>query len=312
MRPDLSLIVPCHNEAENLEELQAEIAAALKDKFVYEVIYVDDGSSDKSFEVLKKLAKKDKRVKVIRFLRNFGQTAAMAAGIEKASGKLFVTMDADRQNNPEDINKLIAELKEDVDIVSGWRKKRKDAWTRVLLSNIANLIINRLTGTKLHDTGCSLKIYRRKCFKGLRLYGEMHRFIPALLVQQGFKAKEVVVNHRPRVKGKTHYGFSRISKVILDLITIRYMARFSNKPIHVFGAGGILILVLGFLSGGFVIYRKIWLGGEWVSPLLFIAVLLITIGWQFIMMGLLAEMITLANFESTGKKPYRVKSELNF
>jgi glycosyltransferase involved in cell wall biosynthesis len=305
----LSLVVPIHNEAENVGGLYREIVESLK-RTEYEILFVDDGSSDKSLEVLKKIARKDKKVKVIEFLRNFGQTAAMAAGIKESSGELIVTLDGDGQNNPGDIIKMVESIK-GVDLVSGYRKNRKDPFWRSFFSKLANQLINIITGTKLHDTGCSLKVYKRECFDNFTLYGEMHRFIPALLLQKGFKAREIEVDHRPRVKGKSHYGMSRIFKVILDLLSIKFMDKFSTKPIHVFGGSGLMIFFLGGLSGVFVVYRKIFWGGEWVSPMMFVTMLLVMVGFQFIFMGFLAEMITKSSFENSQKLPYKIKARVN-
>lgn len=305
----LSLVIPAHNEAKNIKTLVVEIASALKGKD-YEVVIVDDGSSDDTLEVLKDISKRDKRIKVVSLLKNFGQTAAMAAGIKTATGDLIVTLDADGQNNPKDINKLIDNLNS-VDIVSGWRKNRQDPFFRSFFSRLANKLINLITGTNLHDTGCSLKVYRKECFENINLYGEMHRFIPALLIQQGFRAREVVVGHRPRTEGKSHYGMSRIFKVILDLLSIKYMDKFSNKPIHVFGGSGLVILAISFFSGLFVVYRKMVLGGEWVSPMMFITILLVMVGIQFIFMGFMAEMITKSSFESSSKLPYTIRESVN-
>lgn len=308
----ISLVIPAHNEAGNLEKLYREIVEALKKDIDYEIIVVDDGSSDDSVELLNKLAKKDERLKVVEFLRNSGQTAAMAAGIDLATGELVVTLDADRQNDPQDIPKMLQELDKDTDIISGWRKDRQDPFLRSFLSKFANKLINSITGTKIHDTGCSLKVYRKSCFEDIKLYGEMHRFIPALLLQQGYQVKEVKVNHRPRVEGESHYGFSRVIKVVLDLVAIKFLARFSTKPIHVFGLSGLWLLFFGGLSGVYVVYREIFLGGDWVSPMLFVTILLVIVGVQFILMGLIAEMITRANFESSDKKPYKIKNKVNF
>ncbi len=308
----ISLVIPSHNESENLEKLYQEIVSALGKNVDYEIVMVDDGSSDDSVVVLNKLASKDNRLKVVEFLRNSGQTAAMAAGIDLASGELIVTLDADRQNDPADIPKMLEAMDDKTDIVSGWRKDRQDPFLRSFLSKFANKLINSITGTKIHDTGCSLKVYRKSCFEDIKLYGEMHRFIPALLLQQGYKVKEVKVNHRPRVEGESHYGFSRVIKVVLDLIAIKFLARFSTKPIHIFGLSGLWLLVFGFLSGAYVVYRKLFMGGEWISPLLFVVVLLVIVGVQFILMGLIAEMITRANFENSDKKPYKIKNKVNF
>lgn len=306
----LNLVIPCHNEADNLTPLWEEIKTALKEKD-FEAIFVNDGSTDKTDQVLCDLAKKYGNIKVITLMRNFGQTAALAAGIDAAKEEIIITLDADRQNDPRDIPRLLKFFDAKIDIISGWRKSRQDPILRSMMSKIANKLINWLTGTQLHDSGCSLKIYRKECFKNLNLYGEMHRFIPSILAQQGYKIRELAVNHRPRVKDKSHYGFARILKVTLDLVVIKFMASFSTKPIYIFGGWGIGLLGLGFTSGIFVLYRKIWLSGEWLSPLLFITILLITIGFLFIFMGLIAEMITRFGFTLSQQKPYRIRSKIN-
>ncbi|MHC5156667.1 MAG: glycosyltransferase family 2 protein, partial [Planctomycetota bacterium] len=261
-QPELSVVIPLFNEALSLEALHTEIGHALAD-FDYEILYVDDGSTDNSFSVLTDIQKKSNNVRVIRFRRNFGQTAAMSAGFKYARGKIIIPMDADGQNDPADIPKLVTKLEEGYDIVSGWRKERKDnAVTRTLPSRMANWMIGKITGIRLHDYGCTLKAYRAESLKQIRLYGEMHRFIPALARWGGEKVVEMVVSHRPRTTGQTKYGLSRTFKVILDLITNKFLASFSTKPIHIFGGLGVLCFLGSLLSGITVLGMKFFVNSS--------------------------------------------------
>lgn len=302
---DLSIVIPVFNEEESLQSLHDEIASTLKD-YQYEILFVDDGSADNSFGILTEIQQMNPKVRLIRFRRNFGQTAAMSAGFKYAQGDIIIPMDADGQNDPADIPQLIKKLEEGFDIVSGWRKDRKDnAVTRTLPSRIANWIIGEITGIKLHDYGCTLKAYRAESLKPIRLYGEMHRFIPALARWGGEKVVELVVNHRPRTTGKTKYGISRTFKVVLDLITIKFLASFSTKPIHIFGGLGVLCFLGSFLSGVTV------LGMKFISnfsmnrnPLLIISMMLMTASLQFILMGLLAEIMVRTYHESQDRPTY--------
>ena len=312
-QPELSVVIPVFNEADSLESLHTEIGHALAD-FEYEVLYVDDGSTDNSFSVLTDIQKKSKNVRVIRFRRNFGQTAAMSAGFKFSRGKIIIPMDADGQNDPADIPKLVAKLNEGYDIVSGWRKERKDnAVTRTLPSRIANWMIGRITGVKLHDYGCSLKAYRAESLKPIRLYGEMHRFIPALARWGGEKVVEMVVNHRPRKTGKTKYGLSRTFKVVLDLITIKFLASFSTKPIHIFGGLGFLSFLGSLLSGLIVLYMK-YISEQHLSmnrnPLLILSMMLMITAIQLVLMGLLAEIMVRTYHESQDRPIYVIEKIL--
>ena len=305
--PELSVVIPVFNEEQSVGPLHAEIEQALAD-FDYEVLYIDDGSTDKSFSVLTDIQKKCPRVRLVKFRRNFGQTAAMSAGFKYARGKIIIPMDADGQNDPADIPKLISRLNEGYDIVSGWRKERKDnVVTRTLPSRIANWMIGKITGVKLHDYGCTLKAYRAESLKPIRLYGEMHRFIPALARWGGEKVVEMVVNHRPRSTGKTKYGLSRTFKVILDQITIKFLTSFSTKPIHIFGGSGFLCFVGSFLSGLTVLYLK-YISEQHLSmnrnPLLIVSLMLMTTAVQLVLMGLLAEMMVRTYHESQDRPIY--------
>ena len=312
---EVSVVVPLLNEQDNLFELYQQITRALTDKFTYECIFIDDGSTDRSFEVLQDLQKQDSRVCVIRFRRNFGQTAAMSAGFEHAKGAVVIPMDADLQNDPADIPMLIDKLKQGYDVVSGWRKKRHDAaLTRLLPSKVANWLIGSITGVHIHDYGCTLKAYRREVLQQTRLYGEMHRFIPALASWSGARIAECIVNHRPRTAGKAKYGLGRTFKVILDLITVKFLGSFSTKPIYVFGGLGGLCALGSFIMGLIVLYQK-FISSEHLglnrNPLFFVSVLLITTTVQFILMGLLAEMLVRTYHESQGRSTYVIKEILS-
>lgn len=317
---DLSLVIPVFNEVENLRPLVEEIAAALDDQpWVYEVIFIDDGSSDGSFELMQALHAEFPQVGVIRFRRNFGQTAAFAAGFDWAGGRVVVTLDADRQNDPADIPKLITKLDEGYDVVNGWRINRQDGFLfRKLPSMIANRLIAQISGVKLHDRGCSLRAYRSQVVRDLRLYGEMHRFIPELSSAAGFSMTEVPVNHRSRSAGQSKYGITRTFRVLLDLMTITFLRRYSARPMHLFGGLGAISCITGLLIGFYLAAIKIWAGisggmdgfrsvriGD--RPLLMLAVLLIILGVQFLVMGLLAELVVRTYHESQNKPIYYVR-----
>lgn len=309
-RLELSIIVPVFNEQESLESLHQEICDSLGGKYTYEVLFIDDGSNDDSFRVLGNIRQGSNNVRVIKFRKNFGQTAALAAGFEHARGDVIIPLDADGQNDPADIPAMVAKLNEGYDIVSGWRRKRHDnVITRTLPSRIANWLISRITGVKLHDFGCSLKAYRADSIRHIRLYGEMHRFIPALASWGGEKVTEMVVNHRPRTSGVTKYGLNRTFKVVLDLITIKFLASFSTKPIHVFGGLGVLSGLGAFVSGFIMLYQK-FISPEHLAmnrnPLLVLTPLLIMTSIQFILMGLLAELLVRIYHESQGRRIYMV------
>ncbi len=311
---EISVVVPVFNEQGSLRDLYEEIKVALKDCSAYEMIFIDDGSSDDSIDILRQMHKEDSNVRVIRFRKNFGQTAAMAAGFEHARGKVIVPLDADGQNDPADIPRLVAKLDDGYDIVSGWRKDRKDnTLTRTLPSNAANWIIGKITGVKLHDFGCSLKAYRHDSIKEIRLYGEMHRFIPALASWGGERVTEMVVNHRPRTTGVAKYGLNRIFKVILDLITIKFLASFSTKPIYIFGGFGAICGIGSFISGLEVLYKK-YVSVEQLAmnrnPVLLLTAMLFMASIQFILMGLLAEIMVRTYHESQGRRVYTIAEKL--
>jgi glycosyltransferase involved in cell wall biosynthesis len=311
---DFSIVVPIYNEEENIAALYQSITAALDSSgAIYEIILVDDGSSDGSFSVLKTVAAQDPRVKVIRFRRNFGQTAAMSAGFDAAAGKIIIPMDGDLQNDPSDIPRLIEKLNEGYDVVSGWRSERKDTFiSRKFPSILANALISALTGVHLHDYGCTLKAYRREVLDGINLYGEMHRFVPALASQFGAKIAELPVNHHPRLYGVSKVGISRTLRVILDLMTVKFLLAYSTKPIQLFGKWGIYTLLAGFGSGAMTIYMKIF---EHFSmnrnPLLILTAFLLFMGIQFIVLGLLGELNARTYYEAQGKPIYVVRDRIN-
>jgi glycosyltransferase involved in cell wall biosynthesis len=311
--PQVSVVVPLLDEQDNIGPLYEQITQTLAGQYIYEMIFVDDGSSDESFAVLSKLHNADEKVRVVRFRRNFGQTAALAAGFAHARGRIIVAMDADLQNDPTDIPKMIAKLDEGFDVVSGWRKKRHDhAITRLLPSKIANWLISRITGVKLHDYGCTLKAYRREVLAETKLYGEMHRFIPALASWSGARIAEMVVNHRPRTAGTTKYGLGRTWKVLLDLITVKFLGSFSTKPIYIFGSLGLLSAAGAILFGLIVIYQKLAYGNDMSgNPLLILTAVFIIATIQFILMGLLAELLVRTYHESQNRPTYVVKEVLD-
>jgi glycosyltransferase involved in cell wall biosynthesis len=312
--PKISVVVPLYNEEESIPYLREQLVSALEQSgYTFEIIVVDDGSKDRSFALLSEWASEDPRLVVIRFRRNFGQTAAFSAGFDHARGEVVVTMDADLQNDPLDIPKLMAQVEQGYDIVSGWRQDRQDRFfDRKLPSMLANRLISNVTDVRLHDYGCSLKAYRRDVLQHVRLYGELHRFIPALVSQVGGTVTEVAVNHRARQFGRSKYGISRTVRVMLDLITVWFLGTYSTRPIHVFGTLGLLSAFGGGMAGLYLTYQKLFLGyniGQ--RPLLLLAVLLVVIGVQLITMGLLAEMVTRTYHESQSKPIYIVREVVN-
>lgn len=305
----LSVVIPVYNEEENIQLLHAKLkeAMVILDN-EYEILFVDDGSTDRTLSLLEEIQAGDKHVIVLSLRRNFGQTAAFAAGFDFARGDVIVTMDGDLQNDPADIPKLLERIK-DHDLVSGWRKKRKDPFfTRRLPSIMANWLISKVTGVKLHDYGCSLKAYRRDVIKNLKLYGEMHRFIPAVASWYGVRIAEVETVHHPRMHGKSKYGISRTLKVVLDLITVKFLQSFSTKPIQFFGPVGVFSGFLGFLISLYLTFDKIFFGRDIGGrPLLLLGALLIIVGIQLIGMGLLGEMLVRVYHESQRKPIYVIK-----
>ncbi len=313
--PELSLFLPVLNEEENLRPMHAKIREALSELGkTAEVIYVDDGSTDSSLKILREIAAEDARVRVISLRRNYGQTAAMSAGIHAAKGEILIPMDADLQNDPKDIARLLDKLNEGYDVVSGWRKNRQDKMlSRKLPSKIANKIISWIGGVPLHDYGCSLKAYRRDVLQDVKLYGEMHRFIPIYASWAGARVTEIPVDHHARTMGKSKYGISRTVKVVFDLMTIKFMASYQTKPIYVFGTFGLIAFLLSIIAGLWAFYLKFIGGVSFIlTPLPIIAIVLLAISVQFFLMGLLAEMLVRTYHESQDKTIYAVREKIGF
>jgi len=306
---ELSVVIPVYNEEENVEPLFLEIKGILASLGKsYEIIAVDDGSKDGTFPVLSRLHRDESSLKVVRLKRNFGQTAALAAGLAHADGDIVVLMDGDLQNDPADIPALLAKLDEGNDLVAGWRHNRRDSFfNRRLPSMIANRLISWMTTVKLHDYGCTLKAMRKDVAKGLRLYGEMHRFIPAIAYERGAQVAELKVNHRPRTHGTSKYGISRTLRVILDLLTVKFLSSYSTRPAHIFGPIGVISGLIGFALALYLTVQKLFYDLDIGSrPLLLLAVLLIFIGFQFVTMGLLGEMLARTYHESQDRPVYVV------
>ena len=312
---NLSLVIPVYNEEGNIPLLFDAIYNSMNTlNQSWEAILVDDGSQDKSLSVLKEYAQKDpSHIRVISFRRNFGQTAAIAAGLDYAQGETIVLLDADMQNDPADIPMLLAKLDEGYDLVSGWRKSRKDnALTRNFPSMMANWLISRVTGVHLHDYGCTLKVYRRDVLEGFRLYGEMHRFIPVYASSVGARITEMQVNHYPRKFGKTKYGLERTVKVVLDLFTVKFLVAYSSKPIYLFGGTGGLLMVISVITMIYLFIRRlIFFISVTGSPLFQVSAMLFTLGFQSMLMGLIAELLVRTYHESQRKPTYTIRSRIN-
>lgn len=312
---NLSVVIPVHNEALNLPLLHKSLCTALGDLSIpWEVIFVDDGSDDNSLEILGELTATDpEHTSVVILRRNFGQTAAITAGIDHALGNIIVLMDADMQNDPADIPLMLAKIHQGYDVVSGWRRNRKDNyWTRIFPSQVANKLISWITGVELHDYGCTLKAYRREVITGFRLYGEMHRFIPAFASSVGARITELEVRHHPRKYGETKYGLERTFKVILDLLTVKFLIDYAHKPMRVFGGMGLLLI---FTSAVVLLYlmvrRLFFMISVFTSPLLTLSVMFMIMGFQSILMGLIAELLARTYHESQRKPTYTVREVLN-
>ena len=307
----LSIIIPVFNEEGNVKDLFLDIQSVISEnKYEAEVIFIDDGSTDSTVAIIKTLP----NAKLIRFRKNFGQTAAMSAGIDYATGDVIIPMDGDRQNDPKDIPVLLAKLDEGYDVVSGWRKDRKDnAIKRNLPSRIANGLISKISGVHLHDYGCSLKAYKRDVIKDVRLYGEMHRFIPVYANWMGGKVTEIPVRHHPRIHGVSKYGIGRTFKVVLDLIVIKFLQNYAQKSIHVFGGFGLISFLCAIISTIAMFYYKLFGNKSFIqTPLPMLVVFFFLVGIILVMMGILAEMQNRTYYESQGKKVYLVKEEIGF
>lgn len=311
----LSVVVPIFNEVENLRNLVDEVLLTLSETGLsYELILVDDGSTDRTVFLLKELASQSPHIKGLLLRRNFGQTAAIAAGFDHAVGEVIVPMDGDLQNDPRDIPRLLAKMDEGYDVVSGWRKDRKDKFfSRRLPSILANALISRMTDVCLHDYGCSLKAYRREVLSGVNLYGELHRFVPALASQFGAKVTEIAVNHRPRVAGVSKYGIDRTLRVVLDLVTVKFLLKYSTRPMQLFGRWGIKTFAIAGVSGLTTLYMKLFDDLPMNrNPLLVLTAFLLFTGVQFLISGLVAELVTRTYHEVQNKPVYVVRDKLNF
>ena len=310
--PDVSIVIPVYDERDSIGELAARLTAVRDQLPPSEVILVDDGSSDGSAQILDSLHRDDPWFQIVRLTRNFGQTAAMAAGFDHARGRVIVTMDADLQNDPADIRRLLSKLEEGYDVVSGWRVDRKDKyWTRRVPSAAANRLISWISRVRLHDYGCTLKAYRRDVVEELELYGDAHRFLPALAAVVGDRVAEIEVAHHPRVHGKSKYGISRVSKVFLDLIALPFMLRFFNRPIRFFGGLGLAFGAAGSAVLGYLAYQRLALHHSiGTRPLLFAGVLLVLMAVQFISLGLIGELVIRSYYAARGRRAYHVRRAL--
>lgn len=310
----LSVVIPVFNEEDNVEALCNKTISSLNQLgHSWEIILIDDGSTDTSYAKLEKIASGQSSLKVIRFVRNFGQTAALAAGIDYSSGEIIIPMDADLQNDPADIGKLLDKLDEGYDVVSGWRKERQDEFiTRLIPSWIANKIISVISGVKLHDYGCSLKVYRREVLQDVKLYGEMHRFVPIYASWEGAKVTEMPITHYPRRFGKSKYGISRTFKVVLDLVTVKFLSTYFTKPIYVFGMAGFACLGISLAAFAWMVVLKYFYNTTFVeTPLPILVAMFFVVSIQFMLMGILAEILMRTYHESQDKRIYKVKSSLN-
>ncbi len=310
MSVKLSVILPIYNEAENLEDVLRELQSVLqKDTSSYEMICVDDASTDGSAEVLQRLKDTVDHLKIVCLKRHSGQTAAMAAGFSKAEGQVVAAMDADYQNDPHNIPALVKKLSDGYDVVSGWRRSRRDGFVRTLFSRVANRALALLTGIPLHDFGCTLKVYRREILQDVTLYGEMHRILPAYLAALGARIGEMKVQHRSRRFGRSKYGLGRTIRVLLDMLAVAFVLRFSQTPIRAFGGVGLIFLVGAILTGTWVVGRVLLFGGTWVSPLIFATTVMAIAGVQFIVLGLLGEMLLWTQATSARRRTYTVEEE---
>lgn len=309
-RPFVSVVIPLLNEEESLRELHEQLKNTLtKVGGNYELIFIDDGSTDRSFAVLKELRQRNNRVKAVRFRRNYGKSAALAVGFQKAQGDYVITMDADLQDDPAEIPNLIREMKNGLDVVSGWKKKRRDPISKTLPSKFFNFVTGKVTGVRIHDFNCGLKGYKLDVVKSVHVYGELHRYIPALASWLGFKVGETVVNHRPRRFGKTKFGMARYSRGFLDLVTVVFTTRYVTRPLHLFGGWGIFSTLLGMITGAWLTYEKFVNDAPLSNrPLFLVSLIMIIVGVQFVSMGLLAELTTR---NQQMEREYSIKEEIN-
>jgi glycosyltransferase involved in cell wall biosynthesis len=311
----VSIVIPVFNEADNVALLHGEIAAAVAGRpEEYEILFVDDGSSDGSLTALKQLHQRDPRVRIVQFRKNFGQSAAISAGFENCRGEVVLALDADLQNDPADIPRIVDKVLEGYDIVNGWRRNRRDKWlTRRLPSFFGNKLVSWITGVRLHDYGCTLRGFRGEVVKNLKLYGEMHRYIPAIASRMGIRSTEIVVHHRQRRFGRSKYGLGRTFRVILDVISIRFLLTYSHRPLQVFGGAGLLMFLAGLVSGVYLSYAKFVLHQAIAGrPLLFFTLLMFFLGFQAISLGLLAEMLSRIYHEGLDKNEYVIRERIGF
>jgi len=311
---ELSVVLPVFNEAENIPLLQEEIVRVLGKEIVFEILYINDGSTDDSWKVLREIARRDHRVRLINFRKNFGQSPAIAAGFAYCAGEYVITMDADLQNDPADIPRILDKLKEGFDIVNGWRKNRQDKLiSKKIPSFFGNKLVSFITKVKLHDYGCALRGFKKEVVKNLRLYGEMHRYLPAIASRMGIRSIEIPVHHRSRRYGQSKYGMKRTFRVILDLISIKYFLSYSHKPLQIFGGIGLGLMGLGFIAGLYLTYTKFFLQQAIGNrPLLFLTILLIFLGFQIITLGIIAEMLTRIYHEGLNKAAYSIRETVGF
>lgn len=313
LRKMLSVIIPAYNEEENVKTIYLQLIKVLnKLKYIYEIIFIDDGSKDRTLQILKQLAKNDKKLKIISFNRNFGQSAAISAGFQCAKGNIIVTMDADLQNDPADIPKLLNKLGEGYDVVCGWRKKRNDPFVKKKLpSMISNFITSKLTGLKIHDFGCTFRVYKKQVVKDIGIYGEMHRYIPALALFEGYSVGEIEVKHNPRLRGETKYGISRIFKGLSDLITMSFIEKYGMRPGHFFTPIGIVSFIIGSLILTYLVAISLIYRVSIIRPALYVSMVLILGGIQFVIFGILSEMLTKIRYEIKHEKFYKVRGTFN-
>jgi len=308
---DISVVIPVFNEELNVKHLHRELHSVLegmKLKGGYEIIFIDDGSIDKTSEFLEEIASGDKKTKVIKFRRNSGKTAALSAGFDIAKGKVIITMDGDLQNDPSDIPLLLKKMDEGYDVVSGWRKKRKDPFlSKKVPSKLSNRMASKLTGIKIHDFNCPIKAYKRETLKDIKLYGEMHRYIPAILSWKGYSFSEVVVSHRPRTRGVTKYGVRRIPKGFLDLLLVAFWKRYSLRPIHILGGSGLVLAVAGFILSIYLVVERLFFDMPLADrPIFLLAILMVIIGIQFLVFGVLADILIRVYNAQSDRKVYTV------